>query len=44
VNVVPLHGKVKDPETQWIATSGASHCEANRRKDVLAAQRPKRGP
>jgi hypothetical protein len=44
VHVVPLHGKVEDPETQWVAPSGASHCETHRGEHMLAPKRAKRGP
>jgi hypothetical protein len=42
VHVIPLHGKVEDPETQWVALSGASHCETHGGEHMLAAKRPKR--
>jgi hypothetical protein len=41
VDVVPLNGEMEDPEAQWVAPSGASHCQAERRENMLASKRPK---
>ena len=37
VHVVPLHGKVHDSETPWLAPSGAGQSKAHARKDMLTA-------
>jgi hypothetical protein len=37
VHMVPLHGKVHDSETLWLAPSGASQSDAHARKNILTA-------
>jgi len=37
VHMIPLHGKVQDPETLWLAPSRSSHSDANAGKNMLTA-------
>jgi hypothetical protein len=41
VDVIPLHGEMNDPEAPLVALGSATKGEAQRRKHVLAPERPK---
>jgi hypothetical protein len=41
MDVIPLHGKVKDPEAPFVALASATKGETHRRKHVLAPKRAK---
>ena len=43
MHVIPLHGKVQDPETLWRAPTGARQSDTHAREDMLTTERAKEG-